>query len=334
MPVKDTFGYEVAIQTVLASRRPGKYARDHTQWDSIRKFRTAYVNHVRASPQANSEPLVLGDDKGKAQRFAVDGCSSYWYNRFSIGCKRRMGQDWRPNMALSTSLLVAYLKSVHGRIHDAETMSELNRWVVLGTYSVVTYVVSLRGSEGFLLDLGGLRSHRVDDKKEKHFLIPLLGKVKGEHHDRCHLLPCTMTTDSGIRPYEWIKMLMIVKEKQGLTNGPAISDEQGRVLNASSIDQSMHEVLEELFMQQRDIFSSSIKSKEDIAENYHAFRSFRRSSDTRALNRGVRRDDIDIVNRWHQIDKADGNRPMFDMRHHYAQVELLIEPFLRYTQAM
>jgi hypothetical protein len=155
----------------------------------------------------------------------------------------------------------------------------------VGTYSVITYLVSLRGSESFLLDLGGLRLHKIKDKQRKDFfLIPLLGKVKGEHHDRCHLLPCTISTDSGIKPYEWVKMLITVKERQGLTNGPAISDEQGRVLNSSNIDQSMHEVLEELWMQQRDLFPSSIKHKEDIEANYHAFWSFRRSSDTRALH--------------------------------------------------
>jgi hypothetical protein len=166
------------------------------------------------------------------------------------------------------------------------------------------------------------------------FLIPLLGKVKGEHHDRCHLLPCTLATESGIRPYKWIRRLIELKGKQDLYDGPAISDEKGRVLNSSNIDQSMHEVLEELFTHQQDLFPSSIKTKEDIEENYHAFRSFRRSSDTRALNQGVRRDDINLVNRWHQIDKADGRRPSFDMRHHYAQYELLIDPFLRYTTAM
>jgi hypothetical protein len=96
----------------------------------------------------------------------------------------------------------------------------------------------------------------------------------------------------------------------------------------------MHEILEELFTHQQDLFLSLIKTKEDIEGNYHAFRSFRRSSDTRALNQGVRRDDIDLVNRWHQIDKADGSRPSFDMRHHYAQYELFIDPFLRYTTAM
>jgi hypothetical protein len=41
MPPTDTFGYEVAIQTVLASRRAGKYSESYTQWYSIRKYRTA-----------------------------------------------------------------------------------------------------------------------------------------------------------------------------------------------------------------------------------------------------------------------------------------------------
>jgi hypothetical protein len=95
----------------------------------------------------------------------------------------------------------------------------------------------------------------------------------------------------------------------------------------------MHEVLEELFVEQKDLFPSLIRSKEDAESNYHSFSSFQRSSDTRALNRGVQRDDIDIVNRWH-VERPDGNRPAFDMHHHYAQDELLIDPFLRYTKSM
>jgi hypothetical protein len=73
-PPNNTFGYEVAIQTVLASRRPGKYASDYTQYETICKFRTVYSNYLKASPQANQNPLVLGDDKGKTQRFVQEGC--------------------------------------------------------------------------------------------------------------------------------------------------------------------------------------------------------------------------------------------------------------------
>jgi hypothetical protein len=79
-------------------------------------------------------------------------------------------------------------------------------------------------------------------------------------------------------------MLLKLKTKQGISNGPAILDENGRILNASNIDQAMHEILKELLLQNQDLFPSFIKTKEDIKANYHAFRSFRRSSDTRALN--------------------------------------------------
>jgi hypothetical protein len=202
-----------------------------------------------------------------------------------------MGQDWRPNKAMSTDLLLAYLNAVEDKIVESETSTEENHWVVIGAYSVIMYVVSLRGSEGFLLDLGGLRLHSRDlEKATNHFLIPLLGKVKGEHHDRCHLLPCTFETQSGIKPYDWIERIIKLKEKQGLVDGqPAISDETGRVLNSSTIDQGMHEVLEELYVTNKELFPSSIKAKEDIISSYHAFRTFRRSSDARALDRGLRK---------------------------------------------
>jgi hypothetical protein len=44
--------------------------------------------------------------------------------------------------------------------------------------------------------------------------------------------------------------------------------------------------------------------------------------------------DIDVVNRWKSVEKAKGTRPSRPMRQHYAQLSLLIEPFLCYTKAM
>jgi hypothetical protein len=77
MPPNGTFGYEVAIQIMLASRHPGKHSSTYRQWDSVRKIRAVYSNHAKASPQANVIPLILGDDKGKSQRFVQDGWSLY-----------------------------------------------------------------------------------------------------------------------------------------------------------------------------------------------------------------------------------------------------------------
>jgi hypothetical protein len=54
---------------VMASRRPGKHSFSHTQYESLRKYRAAYSNKVKATPQTNVNLMVLGDDKGKTQIF-------------------------------------------------------------------------------------------------------------------------------------------------------------------------------------------------------------------------------------------------------------------------
>ena len=48
----------------------------------------------------------------------------------------------------------------------------------------------------------------------------------------------------------------------------------------------------------------------------------------------VSKDDIDVVNRWAGVEKAQGRRPAREMRHYYADITLLLKPFMRYTLAM
>jgi hypothetical protein len=109
----------------------------------------------------------------------------------------------------------------------------------------------------------------------------------------------------GVRPYEWIQRLIQVKDNQGLVDGPAISDKFGRVLNSRTMDQGMHDILE-LYATNKEFIPSTIKMKEDIVSSCHASRSFRWSSSTRALNKGLCQDDIDLVNHWHQVEKQMG----------------------------
>ena len=52
------------------------------------------------------------------------------------------------------------------------------------------------------------------------------------------------------------------------------------------------------------------------------------------VSKGVSGIDINIVNRWVKKGKAGGSQPGMAMNHHYADVNLLLEPFLHYTQAI
>jgi hypothetical protein len=333
-PDYDHCGYEVAIDMLLMSRRPGRNSKSHLQFDTIRKLQSAYGNQVRSSPQSTRTVMALGDQKGRYLRFATDPCASMWFHRFLEGCRYRMGQEWRPNQAMSIPLLLATTRAIEERIQSAPTSRELNRWTVLHTFVVVTYVVSLRGPEGFLLDLEGLNRHWKGEK-EGHFIIALRGKIKGEHNARCHLLPCVpITGNTGLRIRESVARLMILKSKQGMTDGPAISKENGNLFSSRAIDDSLLEVLEDLFGSNRDLFPTKFETIQDLRKSYQVFRTLRRTSDTQALEMKVNKDDIDVVNRWAGVEKAQGRRPGREMRHYYADITLLLKPFQRYTQAM
>ena len=106
LPPFDHCGYEVAIQMVASSLEKGRYSYSHKQWDTIRRLRSCYLNQIRAAKEANSNPIVLADTGGQLyQRIARDACGSLWFARFAGGCQKRMGQDWRPNQAISNELI-------------------------------------------------------------------------------------------------------------------------------------------------------------------------------------------------------------------------------------
>jgi hypothetical protein len=51
--------------------------------------------------------------------------------------------------------------------------------------------------------------------------------------------------------------------------------------------------------------------------------------------RKIDQPNIDVVNRWKALEeRAEGNIPHRPIRQHYAELELLLKPFLRYTWAM
>ena len=115
---------------------------DH--WDTIRKLRSCYSKQVRASAIANSQPYSVGDDKGKNyQRLARDPCGLLCFLCFVQGCKRRMGQNWRPNRAIGVNLMRELLAGIEDHMKCAENDEERDKWIMAGGYFCFCYVTSL-----------------------------------------------------------------------------------------------------------------------------------------------------------------------------------------------
>ena len=332
-PTHDHCGYEVACNMLLYSRNKGRHDPTHTQFATIRRLRSVYSNQCRAAPQANITHLSMVDTKGKYSRFATDKCGSLWFQRFIIGCENRMGVIWKPNLALSIPLLLAVLAEVEVRISDAVEDEDHNLWIVFSAYAVVSYVLSLRGNEGILLDLQGI-NEKWKSNDGTFILIALLGKMKGETLDRSHLIPCANVTSTGIKVKSIVRRLAKLKRSQNLVDGPAISDSSGNAISTLELDGLFVNILEHLYDSQPALFPANMEGKEHIRERYHCFRTWRKTSNTRALELGLKPDDINIVNKWDQVGNKEGKRPTGSMRQYYVQLELLFAPFLRYTRSM
>ena len=98
--------------------------------------------------------------------------------------------------------------------------------------------------------------------------------------------------------------------------GSAISDYQGKALSTSEFDDMITEILEDIFSQKPELSPPRILERENTNERYHCFRSFQRTSDTRAIEMNLKTIDIDIVNKWRQARKRSSQ----PIEQYYAQI--------------
>jgi hypothetical protein len=334
LPSFDHCGYKVAILMVSKSLRPGRHSGSYTQWDTIRKIKSTHSNQSRGGRTANSKSMTMTDSKGSGyDRISTEVCGSLWFQRFSLGCRRRMGQDWRPNRAISNPLMIKLLTLVEYKIRTAVEFTDRLSYVMAGSYFCFCYVVSLRSPEGLMVDIPGLI--QFGEASTSHVVIPLLGQVKGEDHTRQHLLHCVNETSSGIHVRKWVSRLKTANELLGRSVGPAFVNPSTLIQSSTAeMNETLLELLGEILEEDRDLFAVDVRLAIDLQEKYNVFRSFRRGSESRAVERNVSEGDRYIVNRWRRKERAGASKISLTIDQAYVDVSLAIDPFLRYTGAM
>jgi hypothetical protein len=180
--------------------------------------------------------MALEENQGnKYTRIALDPTVSIWFSQFIEGCKRRMGKDYHPNRDIVTDLIKALLDMWLTLSEKATVPAQNIMWVKTGFYLAASYVTSLRGPEGRLLDLEGMWSQR--NLSPGSTVIALQGKVKGETAVRAQLLPCVHVTSSRADLRMWMDLCLLENQEEGRTGGPAISNKEGFVMSAADIDE-------------------------------------------------------------------------------------------------
>jgi len=329
----DSFGYETAISILVDSQKAGRYSLSHKQWDTIRKVKTSVGNFERvASDPYFGGASFVSDDKGLASRLHVGGASSYWQQRFLGGCKARMGVDVRSNLGVSTKLWKKLLETCELNITRTANFDEKAAWTMAGAYLAFGYVLSLRGPEGFLMEIGLLEENK--ELRDGLVWLPIVGKLKGSKTAYIHMMRSIVRTGSGIDVQVWRDRLLLIHKEAGRTHGPAFCDSDGYLMTNLAMNELLWTALEEIFLEEPDFFPKAITCIEDIRLLIQIHRTMRRTSTSQATRAGVRASDIDIINRWTTIERSRGQDPSEHLRVHYAEQELLNDCHRRYQHAL
>jgi hypothetical protein len=108
-----------------------------------------------------SMSFYLGFDDKKKQTISSCPTLSDWFSRFALGCKKRMGQDIRPQLGISIEAMHALMNELETRFLEEDVEVERSLIVNAGAYVILTFCCLLRGNESFLLELAGLQAHNI-----------------------------------------------------------------------------------------------------------------------------------------------------------------------------
>ena len=328
-PLGDQLGFNTALIMLSASQEEGHTDSSYVQFDSIRKLRTGVANCHEVSAKANHLHWTFKDLRGRAQHLSNCPTESRFFVKFSEGVLQRMGRDIRSNTALDHQILLVILKRMDTLTSVEATPGRKDLLTVVATYLVVCFCASLRGNEGFMMDLSPIREHLHCGIKDpdglEHVVVCLLGRFKGETNTRWHMILLAAQTASGLNPRYWLEKLVASKAELGVTSGPAISDTEGVILPNSKIEEEFHTQLEWVQSHKPDLIPESI----NVRKAYGLFRSCRKGWVARAKNVNISESDTDSFNRWRKVERAKGLRPNLPMREHYAEIKLMKRALLR-----
>lgn len=328
-PLADSFGFKVAIAMLLKSLEPGRYHENYQQFETIRKLRSGFSNAYMASRQGTQDMRTSGGDRVKYY-LTHSPTQSLWFERFSQGCLRRMGQDVRQDWAITLPSMQALIKSFEKEWEGSISWADRDEIASCATFAVIAFCGSFRGNEVFLVDLAGLRKYLHDLKEENYVIVPLLGRYKGEQHSRYHLAPMAATTDSGLEVRAWIRRLVQVKEEAGRLRGPAFQDMLGNVISSRQVESRIMDQLQLVNDTQPGVIPTDV----DCYEDFGISRSFRRGATSAARTRGVNDKQVELINRWRKFEGAKGRHPSLPMHEHYSDIQVLIPELVKFSQAL
>jgi hypothetical protein len=328
-PLEDIHGMAVAVCILFRSLDAGRN-EETIQFSTATKMKSSFANMWRASVRGSTDAVVARNTVKLFHTTCPTHCD--WFERYTKGLHERMGDLVKPDLAISIEQIHALMANYEHRWMQADGDPVIQESVLFpALFSVIAFCCALRGEELPLLSLCGIRRHLVRAKNHPthpHVVIALLGRFKSEVSQKYHLMPIVLTTQTGLQPGMWIERMVAWYEAKGIIRGWVFRNfKTGEAARACDYEWDILQELEKIQKDSPNIIDENV----NVLEEYGVSRSFRRGSDTHALNQGVSVVDVERNNRWRSVEHAGSKKVVLRMIHHYEEVSQMLKSLLRYS---
>jgi hypothetical protein len=335
-PVQDKCGFQVAIEILRASQMPGKNSSAYSQFDSIRKIRSAYLTAFEASPERCLENACLKSEKGQISTLLNSETQSKLFYMFMQGCEKRMGRLVKQDIGMSGGMMKAMLEIYENEIRSEDVSRERKRFIIVcASAFAILFTGALRGGEVFMIEASELVRRRDDGRdlgENGHVVVPLMGRFKNETGERNLVLVLANKTKSGIAVRRWVDRFtaLLLGEGRGGTTGPALCDEEGFMLERWKLNAEYHAVMQKIQSSSDTLIAKDI----EVDKKFNVYRSFRRGATTQAKEQGVSEATIAMNNRWRKVQLKQGGLPKLPMSQLYVEMSQALTSKLRFSKSL
>ena len=335
-PVQDNCGFQIAIEILRSSQRPGKNDSTYSQFDSIRKLRSAYLTAFEAGPERCLDNACLKTERGQISTLLNSETQSKLFYMFMQGCEKRMGRLVKQDIGMSMGMMKAMLEIYEKELNLPDVTRERKRLIIVcaGAF-VILFAGALRGGEIFMME-GSEFVRRRDDGRHVtgngHVVVPLMGRFKNETGERNLVIVLANRTKSGLEVRRWIDRFtaLLLVEGKGEVTGPGLCNEDGFMLERWRLNNEYHSVMLKIQVLYPELITKDI----EVDKKFNVYRSFRRGATTQAKEQGVSEPTIEINNRWRKVQLKQGSLPKLPMSQLYVEISQALTSKLRFSKAL
>ena len=327
----DSWGMGIAVVLLGKSLDKGLYG-PNVQFETVRKLRSSYSNLWGASRHA----LTLGVLARDTMKIFVTRCPGYslWFERFVRGMHSRMGDDRRPDAAISSEVMHAVMERIEMDYIDSDEEGARQYIARAGLFFLSAYLGSLRGEEVPRL----LRREFIDLNEESmnarvsHCVLPLYGNFKNDNGiSRCYLFRITKLSKSGFNMRKWVERTSELE--RGSRTIFLFASGTGKRETGQMYEHYLFNKLRSVQDEEKGL----LPRKLDVGEAFGISRSFRRGSVTaagNAPNSECNETDIKRNNRWRSEDKAGTKNAGLDMLQLYTDTLHSVKADLKFSSCL